>query len=96
MKNWEESLELATQNNNSQQLLDLAIKSQNGVAAIRKEFETSIDEKREALYDFQIKYLAKLNTLFGSNFHIKSGYGNNFGRKLQFFISFRPKILVRS
>ena len=72
MKNWEESLELATQNNNSQQLLDLAIKSQNGVAAIRKEFETSIDEKREALYDFQIKYLAKLNTLFGSDFHIKS------------------------
>ena len=34
MKNWEESLELATQNNNSQQLLDLAIKSQNGVAVI--------------------------------------------------------------
>ena len=62
MKNWKESLELATQNNNSQQLLDLAIKSQNGVAAIRKEFETSIDEKREALYDFQIKYLAKLLT----------------------------------
>lgn len=72
MKNWKESLELASQNNNSQQLLDLAIKSQNGVAEIRKEFETSINEKREALYDIQIKYLAKLNTLFGSSFHIKS------------------------
>ena len=72
MNNWRESLELASQNNNSQQLLDLAIKSQNGVADIRKEFEMSIDEKREPLYDSQIKYLAKLNTLFGSNFHIKS------------------------
>lgn len=72
MNNWKESLELASQNNNSQLLLDLGIKSQNGVADIRKEFETSIDEKREPLYDSQIKYLAKLNTLFGSNFHIKS------------------------
>lgn len=72
MNNWKESLELASQNNNSQQLLDLAIKSQKGVTDIRKEFETNIVEKREALYDFQIKYLAKLNTLFDSDFHIKS------------------------
>ncbi len=37
----------------------------------RKEFENNISDKKEALYESQIKYLSKLNLLFGSEFHLK-------------------------
>ena len=30
-----------------------------------------ICDKKEALYESQIKYLSKLNLLFGSEFHLK-------------------------
>ena len=72
MKNWQIFLELAYKNNNNQQLLEEAKKNQEGVTKTRKEFEDNIEEKKSALYDKQIHYLSKLNTLFGSDFHIKS------------------------
>ena len=56
LTNWEDFLVLAEKNNNSTQLLNEAIKSQNSVEQIRKEFENNISGKKEALYDSQIKY----------------------------------------
>lgn len=49
----------------------MKVKSQNSVEQIRKEFENNISDKKEALYESQIKYLSKLNLLFGSEFHLK-------------------------
>lgn len=71
LTNWKDFLDLAGKNDNATQLLNEAIKSQNGVEQIRKEFENNINSKKEALYDSQIKYLSKLNLLFGSDFHLK-------------------------
>ncbi len=71
MNNWQNFLELAYKNNNNQQLLEEAQKSQDGIDKKRKEFEDNIIGKRDALYDKQINYLSKLNILFGSDFHIK-------------------------
>lgn len=71
LTNWKDFLDLAGKNDNATQLLNEAIKSQNSVEQIRKEFENNINSKKEALYDSQIKYLSKLNLLFGSDFHLK-------------------------
>ena len=71
LTNWEDFLDLAEKHNNATQLLNEAIKSQNGVEQTRKEFENNISDKKEALYESQIKYLSKLNLLFGSEFHLK-------------------------
>lgn len=71
LTNWKDFLDLAEKNDNATQLLNEAIKSQNSVEQIRKEFENNINSKKEALYDSQIKYLSKLNLLFGSDFHLK-------------------------
>lgn len=71
LTNWEDFLVLAEKNDNATQLLNEAIKSQNSVEQIRKEFENNISDKKEALYESQIKYLSKLNLLFGSEFHLK-------------------------
>ena len=68
---WEDFLILAEKNDNATQLLNEAINSQNSVEQIRKEFENNISSKKEALYESQIKYLSKLNLLFGSEFHLK-------------------------
>lgn len=71
MTNWKDFLDLAEKHNGATQLLNEAIKSQNSVEQIRKEFDNNINSKKEALYDSQIKYLSKLNLLFGSDFHLK-------------------------
>lgn len=71
MTNWKDFLDLAEKHNGATQLLNEAIKSQNSIEQIRKEFENNINSKKEALYDSQIKYLSKLNLLFGSDFHLK-------------------------
>ena len=71
MTNWKDFLDLAEKHNGATQLLNEATKSQNSVEQIRKEFENNINSKKEALYDSQIKYLSKLNLLFGSDFHLK-------------------------
>lgn len=71
LTNWKDFLDLAGKNDNATQLLNEAIKSQNSVEQIRKEFENNINSKKEALYDSQIKYLSKLNLLFDRDFHLK-------------------------
>ena len=71
MTNWKDFLDLAEKHNDATQLLNEATKSQNSVEQIRKEFENNINSKKETLYDSQIKYLSKLNLLFGSDFHLK-------------------------
>lgn len=71
LTNWKDFLDLAGKNDNATQLLNEAIKNQNSVEQIRKEFENNINSKKEALYDSQIKYLSKLNILFGRDFHLK-------------------------
>ena len=71
MTNWKDFLDLAEKHNDATLLLNEATKSQNSVEQIRKEFENNINSKKETLYDSQIKYLSKLNLLFGSDFHLK-------------------------
>lgn len=71
LTNWKDFLDLAEKHNGATELLNEAVKSQNSVEQIRKEFENNIKSKKEALYDSQIKYLSKLNLLFGSDFHFK-------------------------
>lgn len=57
---------------NNTELLKQVEDYKNNIVKIRTEFEENIDEKRQALYNFQIKYLAKLNIFFESDFHIKT------------------------
>lgn len=71
LTNWKDFLDLAEKHNGATQLLNEAVKSQNSVEQIRKEFENNINSKKDALYDSQINYLSKLNLLFGSDFHLK-------------------------
>lgn len=56
LTNWEDFLDLAEKHNNATQLLNEAIKSQNGVEQTRKEFENNISDKR------RLCMKAKLNT----------------------------------
>lgn len=71
LTNWEDFLDLTGKNGNATQLLNETIKIQKSVEQIRKEFEDNINIKKDALYESQIKYLSKLNLLFGSDFHLK-------------------------
>jgi hypothetical protein len=75
LTNWCEYLDLATNNENNKELsnsaLNSAIDNQNHLEEIKTEFTKDIQSKKEVLYDCQIKYLSKLNLMFGSDFHLK-------------------------
>jgi hypothetical protein len=72
LNNWNDYLKLAEKNDNSQKMLLAAIDSQNKLEALRQEFERYYKSNREPFYDSQIKYLSKLNFMFGSEFHLKA------------------------
>lgn len=71
MNAWSTTFGVAVEKNNPE-LLNKCAEFQNDIVKIREDFEANIEEKRASLYNSQIKYLAKLNILFDSDFHIKS------------------------
>lgn len=71
MNAWATTFEVGIEKNNSE-ILKSSLNFQNSIEKIREDFEKNIDKTREPLYNLQIKYLAKLNFLFDSDFHIKS------------------------
>lgn len=71
MINKQSFLDLSERHNNSCELLKEAVKSSNAMECIRKEFENEISAKKDSLYDYQIKYLSKLNRLFDCDFHLR-------------------------
>ena len=72
MVNWKDYLDIANKYGDDKTILNKAIESQEKVASIREEFEEEISKKQKVLYDSQIKYMSKLNLMFGSDFHLKS------------------------
>jgi hypothetical protein len=70
--NWKDYLDIANKYGDDKTILNKAIESQEKVASIREEFEEEISKKQKVLYDSQIKYMSKLNLMFGSDFHLKS------------------------
>lgn len=75
LTNWHEYLQLGKETKNSE-VLQQAIQSQANVDKIRKEFENEIKSEQEPLYDCQIKYMAKLSSLFGEKINFKDSVIN--------------------
>ena len=74
LENLKDLLDIAEKNDNDKTILNKAAESKENVAKLRKEFEDKIGEKQKPLYDCQIDYLAKLNLMFKSDFHLKGDY----------------------
>lgn len=72
--NKQDFLNLSEKHDNSYDLLNEAVKSNNAIERTKKEFENGMKSKKDSLYDYQIKYLSKLNHLFDSDFHLKSDF----------------------
>lgn len=75
LTNWHEYLQLGKETKNSE-VLQQAIQSQANVDKIRQEFENGIKSEQEPLYDCQIKYMAKLSSLFGEKINFKDSVVN--------------------
>ena len=75
LTNWHEYLQLGKETKNSE-VLQQAIQSQANVDKIRKEFENEIKSEQEPLYDCQIKYMAKMSSLFGEKINFKDSVIN--------------------
>lgn len=76
MTNRQDFLSLSEKHDNSCDLLNEAVKSNNAIEHTRKEFENGISTKKDPLYDSQKKYIAQLNRFFDSDFHLKSNCEN--------------------
>ena len=74
LDNWNYLLDIANKNDGNSTILKKINESKNSLEIIRKEFEDGIVEKQNKLYDSQIKYMSKLNLLFGRDFHLKGDY----------------------
>ncbi|MDL2309801.1 hypothetical protein LJC39_01615 [Parabacteroides sp. OttesenSCG-928-B22] len=70
MADWNDYLELAKNNDNNKTILSSAIESKSNLESVKQDFENGIQSRKDALHDCQIKYLSKLNILFGSDFHL--------------------------